>query len=183
MIDQYLEWQAAQMSPRFELFREAKALYLTYTRTLTGSFPALNLDDFARATADAGIEGAEALFREAQSLAINEEAFRDAAVALYQRGMILHLRGDFSKSEEALREALEITASLPQMAIGDVRTVSGCLFHLGILAARRGEFELARPFLDRSLELDRETLDVGGAALSRDALEHYWPSEDEAHHA
>jgi hypothetical protein len=82
------------------------------------------------------------------------------------------MQGRFAEAEASLAEGLEIADSLPALDESDVELISGCCYHLGILAFRKGGTEAAKEMLERSKRLDESLGDLAGAALTRNALEH-----------
>jgi tetratricopeptide (TPR) repeat protein len=166
------------MNRRTALYNEAR---LAYERSVHEAvqrgwkgFPTLTATDSAMAARDPRLQRATVLYREALKLTREEEAYRDLGIAWYQLGMLEHFRGEFSAAEQCFGEALSILESLPQLDTEEVKTISGCFYHLGILSARRGERQTGRAWLERSESLDEAMLDLSGQAMSREALTHFF---------
>ena len=137
-------------------------------------FATMTATDTAVAARDARLRRATVLYQEALKLTREEQAYRDLGIAWYQLGMLRHFRGEFSEAERSFGEALSILESLPQLDTEEVKTISGCWYHLGILAARRGARQSGRALLKQSEALDEAMLDLSGQALSREALAHFF---------
>jgi tetratricopeptide (TPR) repeat protein len=171
----WFESHAAKTQPRFALFRAARLAYEDYIRDSSAmgrpGFPKLKEIDFRRAASDTHLLQAEQLYLRALALSRQEKVFRDTAVALYQLGMLYHLQGRLAESREALEEALDIADSLPHLEDPEIKLISGCCYHLGILAAREGRTDLAKTFLNRSVNIDDAFADVYGQALSSEAID------------
>jgi tetratricopeptide (TPR) repeat protein len=133
-------------------------------------FAGMTADDSERGARDPRVQHAEALYRQALEMTRREPAWRDLGIALYQLGMLQHFCGKFDLAEQSLKEGLAILESLPQPSNDDIKAISGCCYHLGILAARRGSRDEGRTLLKRSQALDAAMLDVAGQSMDREAL-------------
>lgn len=170
-----MEWLASLSNPRFRHFRAGKEAYEAYLATyLTArqlSFEDLDEQEFARARKDVSLAGAVANYRAAIDGSRKEDAIGDLATACYQIGMLHHLRGELADAETSMREALSAFGDLIQMTHGKRQSISGCHYHLGILAWRRGATAEAIACLERSLEIDVRIVDLQGQAMTRRAIE------------
>ncbi len=175
LIERMGEKWRAKSEARFALFRDARALYLETMRVEL--FAQKNAyewteGDFAEARADQRLAQSESLYLESLALCRSENAWHDAAVTCFQLGMLYHMQGRFAEAEASLAEGLEIGDSLPALDESDVELISGCCYHLGIMASRKGQTEAAKEMLERSKRLDESLGDLAAAALTRNALEH-----------
>ena len=165
---------AAKSMPRFALFREARALYEDYLEDKLNSahkdFCDLLEPDFAVAASDERLKESESLYQKALCLCREDGAYHDIAVNCYQLGLLFHLQGRLRESETFCTEALEIADSLPRLGEAEVKLISGCCYHLGILAARNRNTQVAKEFLERSLRLDESVSDFQGTHSTRKAL-------------
>jgi tetratricopeptide (TPR) repeat protein len=168
------EMWAAKNMPRFALFREGRELYERYCQDRLASaqkdFSDLVESDFAVAASDERLKQSESLYLKALELCRQEDAYHDIAVSCYQLGLLCHLQGRLHESEAFCTEALEIADSLPRLTESEVQLISSCCYHLGILAARKGETAMATEFLERSFRLDESVSDLQGIHLTRKAL-------------
>jgi tetratricopeptide (TPR) repeat protein len=165
------------MDRRVAAYNEARLAYEECAREAAQrgwkGFATMTTTDTALAARDPRLERAAALYKEALESTREERAYRDLGIAWYQLGMLEHFRGAFSAAEQNFREAQSILESLPQLATEDVKTISGCCYHLGILAARRGALQIGRGLLKRSEALDEAMVDLSGQAMNREALAHF----------
>lgn len=177
-IERLGEQWASRTIPRFSLFREGRAIYEQYVQdhmtAESKEFCELNESDFARARSDAELAKCDSLYDQSLRLCRKDAAYRDIAVNCYQLGLLYHLQGRSSEAVAMLTEALEIADSLPRLEDSDIQLMSGCCYHLGILAARHQENSEAKDFFARSMRLDESLADLQGYYASRRALEHFF---------
>ncbi len=170
-LDRLYEWLAARRSQRLEVYRRARLTYEAYIARAQVDFRTLREEDCRAARSDPGLGAAEQDYHLATELSEQEGALRDAGVGCYQLGMLLHLQGRLEEATECLGRALQVVEALPQVGRDGRMTISGCQFHLGVIALRRGEVEEARSRLQASLDIDTALGDVAGMAMGRAALE------------
>ncbi len=178
---------ASRTMPRFSLFREGRTLYEEYLNRLEREFCDLSESDFAQAQSSPELQRCESLYQQSLRLCRKDDAYHDIAVNCYQLGLLYHLQGRFREAEELLTEALEIADSLPRLVEDEIRLMSGCCYHLGILAARAEKNDAARDFFARSLRLDESLADLPGVSATRRAMARFLgdsePDEEDTHEA
>ena len=177
MFERSLEWIAAQKSRRFQLYREARLAYEAYLAEYPFSFAQLTGEDYLRAAADARLRSAEGGYREAIPLTRAAGVPRDLAVVLSQLGFLLHLCGRFADARDALSESAQILGSMALSKTDELKALSSCHYHLGLINLTEGHYAAARQRLNASLALDVQLEDLSGQAMNRAALE-LCPAED-----
>jgi tetratricopeptide (TPR) repeat protein len=85
--------------------------------------------------------------------------FRARAAALHELGRVLRYEGNFKKSEEALRKALEIRNRLARENLDARHEVAATLHELGVLEVKKHNLDSAATFLQQALDL-RRSLDL-----------------------
>lgn len=170
MLGKLLEWWASLSDPRFKAFREAKRQYQPFVDAHQVAFE--NVSDELRGLAreDAGLRESEKFYREAIRLSRVAHASRDVAVGEFQLGALLHLQGRFAEATEQLQAALGLGEDLPQQGSSDQELISGCYYHLGLIAFRKGNKDEAREMIGKSLAIDRALSDASGVRLCLRAL-------------
>src|SRR5205823_1711464 len=119
--------------------REAKRRYQPFVNAHQVAFEDVP-DELRRlAREDAGLRESEQLYREAIRLSRDADASRDVAVGAFQLGALLHLQGRFTEAAEQLQAVLGVVEDLPQQDSTDQEVVSGCYYHLGLIALRQGD--------------------------------------------
>jgi tetratricopeptide (TPR) repeat protein len=81
------------------------------------------------------------------------------AAALHELGRVFRYEGNFKKSEEALRKALEIRDRLSRKNLDARHEVAATLHELGVLEVKKHNLDSAATFLQQALDL-RRSLDV-----------------------
>jgi tetratricopeptide (TPR) repeat protein len=81
------------------------------------------------------------------------------AAALHELGRVFRYEGNFKKSEEALRKALEIRNRLARKNLDARHEVAATLHELGVLEVKKHNLDSAATFLQQALDL-RRSLDV-----------------------
>jgi hypothetical protein len=84
--------------------------------------------------------------------------------------MLLHVQGRFNEANEQLRTALGVVEDLPQQDGSEQSVISGCYFHLGLIAMYQGDKARAREMIGKSLAIDEALHDDGGVRLCQRAL-------------
>jgi hypothetical protein len=157
-------------------YSRAKLLYESYLNDATSrgrrGFPFLEDEDFRHAAADPTLREAAALYRAAIEASRAEKELRDAAIALVQLGMLEHVVGDFTQAERTMREGLSGLSWLPHLIEEDIKAMSACCYHLGILKVRRGARPEGLADLQRAEAIDVALVDLGGVSLVREAIAH-----------
>ena len=175
MLEVVMEWLFSLRSQRFRAFRTAKQAYEDYVATNLAQrgigFDGLNDEGFAVARRDATLTGAVENYRAAINGCREDNAITDLATARYQLGMLHHLRGEFAEAECQLCAALAMLGDIIELTRSRRQTISGCHYHLGIIAWRRGNTNEAIERLEQSLEIDAKIIDLQGESLTRRALE------------
>lgn len=166
----FFEWLAGRKQPRFEAYRRARLTYEAYLARNAVDFNELTDDHFLAARADPSLAQAERDYRHTIQLSQKENAQRDAAIAFYQLGMLLHIQGRFEEARDPLCQALDILDSLPQVERDEQSAISNCHYHLGLIALRLGDAHEARSQLERSVRIDTSLGDLSGAAMGKRAL-------------
>lgn len=164
------EWLASQTNPRFKHYRKARQAYEACLQQITKPFEDLETDDYLKWRNDARLVTAESHYREAIALCGQEQALSDMATALYQLAMLLHLEGRLDEAEECALASAKIQEGLPQNMRTLLGLSSGCHYHLGIIALKRGNRLAALTHLQTSLSLDETLDDLRGIMLNRSAL-------------
>jgi tetratricopeptide (TPR) repeat protein len=164
------EWLASQTHPRFKHYRKARQAYKVCLQELTKPFEDLETDDYLKWRNDARLVTAESHYREAIALCRQEQALSDMATSLYQLGMLLHLQGRLDEAEECVLASAKIQEGLPQNTRAVLGLSSGCHYHLGIIALKRGNRSAALTHLQTSLSLDQALDDLRGIMWDRSAL-------------
>lgn len=159
-MSEFSERWAARKHPRFRFFVEAKNAYEEFAQELEVHFDAMLEEHYRRAREDPRIREAERGFTAAIELSTREGALADAAVARYQLGLVRHIRGELDEAAGLIRAALEVLGSLPDRDRG--QGVSACLYHLGVIALKRGHLAVAVRELRRSRQLDEASGDLHG---------------------
>jgi tetratricopeptide (TPR) repeat protein len=85
--------------------------------------------------------------------------FQARAAALHELGRVFRYEGNFKKSEEALRKALEIRSRLARENMDARHEVAATLHELGVLEVKKHNLDSAAAFLQQALDL-RRSLDV-----------------------
>ncbi len=172
MLRHFWSWVARKTGSEAHIaFGEARRLYQSYVYSLRKQFDHLDDSDFAAARGSADLARTEQLYRRARRHAVAEGRSDNVATADYQLGLLFHLQGRLAEAEQRLQRAADsLQASLTDGPV--VRsTLSGCLYHLGIIAMRNGNLSEAKRLLHESLEIDEADLDLGGVAACKSALE------------
>ena len=122
-----------------------------------------------KARTDASLGEAESLYRAAIESSRQEEEIYDVAVASFQLGMLLDLRGRNDEASQAFQTALELAPRL-RRDVNMVGTISGCYYRLALISKRKGNLSDAHFVLEKSLALDEEINDIRGQQLCKEAL-------------
>lgn len=178
MLEHLLSWLARiRGHPGHIAFGEARRLYLAYVATLRNSFDRLEAVDFAAARSDPGLLRTEELFRAAREHSAREGRSDNVATSDYQLGLLLHLQGRWTEARDHLELAVEWFRTSVREARHERSALSGCFYHLGLLAMRRGDRGQAERLLREALAIDEDDSDFYGVALCKSALETLtaWP--------
>lgn len=164
MMVYFHEWMAARRGEqddkfrRFTIYRRARLLLEGYLGSDRFCWFTIGEADFAEARAAEQLTEAEQLFREALNNSRTQIKPWDIATALYELGLICHVRGQIDEAHTYFSAALyEIRDSL-QIDGSQVALLSDAYYHIGILYWRQGQPAKARAYLDRSSEIDLENL-------------------------
>lgn len=160
MFEKIFEWGAAKKNPRFQVFVQAKATYESYLQDLRMRFDEMSLEHYDQAQRDPRVRSAEHGFEAAIAMCGADHALADAAVAKFQLGMIYHAQGKLDASATLMHSALEVFNSLPHRNRG--ADMSGCYYHLGIIAMKQQRFAEAIRDLSRSRQMDEANGDFSG---------------------
>ena len=160
MLDHFYEWMLARRGERdehfrrFTIYRRARLLLESYLDSNRICWFSIGEVDFAQACAAEQLTEAEQLFREALNTSQIQIKPWDTATALYELGLICHVRGQIDEAHKYFSAALyEIRDSL-QIDGSQIALLSNTHFHLGILCWRQGQPAVARAYLDHSSEID-----------------------------
>jgi tetratricopeptide (TPR) repeat protein len=178
MLEHLWSWLARSRGhPGHIAFGEARRLYLAYVQALRSPIDRLQAADFTAAHRDPGLLRAEALYRAAREHSAREGRSDNIAMADYQLGLLLHLQGRWTEARDHLQLAVEWLRAGVTAASHERSTLSGCFYHLGLLAMRLGDRGEAERLLRASLAIDEDDSDFGGIALCKSALETLasWP--------
>jgi len=123
---------------------------------------------FKSARGDARLSIAEDCFKQALELAEQDGLIGDAAIARHQLGLLYHARGDLKNAHEYILEAMKVLINIP----GEMRSshMSGCHYHLGIIAWRQGRTTEAMRELQQSRSIDEAEGDISGVLICDEAL-------------
>lgn len=171
MLNKAFEWLASQSKPRFKHYRKARLAYEACQPEIGKPFEDLESADYEKWARDVRLSAAEADYRMAIELCRQENALGDLATVLYQQGMLLHLQGRLDDASQRLQASLQLQEGFPQSSRELQALGSGCQYHLGVIAFKRGKLAAAREHLRASLAIDEALMDLQGAMISRRALE------------
>lgn len=159
-------------------YSRAKLLYESYLNEAMSrrwrGFPFLEDEDFRQAAADPTLREAAELYKAAIEASRSEKEFRDVGVALVQLGMLEHVVGDFAQAERTVNDGLSVLSCLPHLIEEDIKAISSCCYHLGILKVRRGAMPQGLADLQRAEAIDVALVDLGGQSLDREAIAHFF---------
>lgn len=162
---------AARTSARFQEFVAAKECYERYGAEHGLEFLGRTAEQYEHAREHPLLRQAAHGYVAAMEMSENEGQTGDAATARYQLALVRHLQGDLSEAERLLLEALRVTSALP----GDhFQVLSGCHYHLGLVALKEGRLEEAVRQLLASRSIDDANRDLNGVALCDQALAACW---------
>lgn len=170
MFEKAFEWLASRSSLRFKLYREARLNYEAFIYEMGVPFDLLAAEHHKKAATDERLIAAEPSYRQAIELSREVNAIEDVATGLYQLGMLLHLQGRFAEATECFSASLRILEDLAQLDRSKQAVISGCHYHLGVIALRRAHLTEAKRRLRRSLDIDSVIGDLQGIALCKSAL-------------
>jgi tetratricopeptide (TPR) repeat protein len=139
--------------------------------------------DTATMSKEAGVFSAMALnrFKEAQAaleeslLILNRMESSNSSIhlevraeTLYELGRVFRYEGNFSRSEESLRDSLRIFNRLARNDANIRHKVAATLHELGVLEVKKHNLDLAATFLQQALDL-RRTLELESPSMDIEA--------------
>jgi tetratricopeptide (TPR) repeat protein len=167
MFERFFERKAAESSERFQEFIAAKERYERYRHEQRIDFVRRTPEESDHAREDSELQRAARGYIAAMELSESEGAAADAATARYQLALVRHLQGELAEAERLLQHALQVTSALPQ---DHSQVISGCDYHLGLIALKDGRREEAVRRLHASRRIDEANHDFHGVLLCDQAL-------------
>lgn len=160
MLDKFFERWAARKNPRFKAYVEGKDAYEAFVQEMGVRFDEMSEEHYRRAQEDSRIRVAEQGFTAAIEMSEKEGELADAAVGKYQLGLVRLARGELDEAAELMRAALKVMSDLPHR--NRAADMSGCHYHLGILALKQGRLTDAVRELRRSRQMAEANADLWG---------------------
>jgi tetratricopeptide (TPR) repeat protein len=170
MLKKLVEWYAGRSIPRFQHFKEAKAIYERFCKYENINFSKRTDELRNVAMNDSSLQKAEHHYIEAIRLSRQDGVLSDAAIGQFQLGMLFHLQGRYGDAVRELNSSLGFLESLPQPDKGIRQALSGCHYHLGIIEMINGSRENALKNLQASRSLDEIIGDFRSVALVDEVL-------------
>jgi tetratricopeptide (TPR) repeat protein len=161
---------AARAEERFRHYRAARLAYEAYVTEHHVRFDKLTWAEARLAANDPRLREAEAEYKEAIALTSRSEHARDAAVALSQLGMLLHLVGRLAEARQAFHESIGILDGMVSSRADEMRAKSTCQYHLGLINIKEGHFADARKRLAASARIDHSLGDSIQELLVQEAI-------------
>lgn len=169
MLKELFEQSAAKSNLRFEAFVKGKEAYNSFLQEIKIGFPEMDMEFYERVRSDQRIQFAIEKFNIALELSEKEGNLSDVATAKYQIGLIYHLRGELDEAEQYLIQAKNEFVN--ERGQDRIEGISGCHYHLGIIAYKRGFHDKAVWALKQSRQLDELYGNIGGMSLCDVALD------------
>ena len=167
----FLHWVARASGNKGHIaFSEARRLYMSYINTLTKPFDQLVNDDFVSAKSSSDLARAEHFYAEAREHAAHEGRSDNVATVDYQVGMLFHLQGRLKEARFRLKSAVDTSQARVTVDRSERSMLSGCYYHLGIIAMHEGNRMEAERLLHKSLAIDTADMDIAGMRMCKEAL-------------
>ena len=170
MLEHFWHWLARVSGNEGHIaFGESSRLYTAYIDAVQKPFDQLDDKDFAAARHSADLARAEQLYKKARKHTAQEGRRDNVTTADYQLGMLFHLQGRLSEARRHLQLAADALQSSVSAGLSQRSMLSGCYYHLGIIAMRNDNRAEAERLLHKSLEIDDADMDIGGMAVTKAA--------------
>ncbi|MDR1271538.1 MAG: hypothetical protein LBK04_00855 [Clostridiales Family XIII bacterium] len=159
----FLEKQMAGKNEGFAAFRQAKDIYFAFTKA--------HGEAYGIGKGDESLMRAYELYQKSAGIAQEEERYRDVATTNTELGKISELLGDYRKSVEHRRKAIELFESLPQLNKSDLEVLRDSYMFLALSLYRCDEFKESKDIAEKGLEKYRAARDSYGIRALTDLVE------------
>lgn len=160
----------ATSEPRLAAFLRAKDLYYAYVKKVNISLDKWTHRHHQEAAADTSLADAKALYQRAIDLSVATSWPKDAGIASYHLGMLLHVRGENAAARKTFEDALARLEdySSDNEAVG---SSAGCHYHLGQMDEADRNLSGARLHFRQAYDLEMSIGERLDAYASKTALE------------